>query len=743
MNFVLGFLSFFWISTGSAEAKELARSSLDMPVKTAPRDTSVLELPSGLVELEEVTVEGLGAQRRREEVSIISFISEDFIRRNRSGSLMKSLERIPGISSIGVGSGASKPQIRGLGFNRVMVVERGLKHEGQQWGADHGLEVDQYGIGEVILIKGPASVRYGSDAIGGVLDIQASNYPERNTAGGELSMGTQSNMNWAGGSGHIYYSSDHWWLEARLTAATYGDFRVPTDTVHVYNYPVALDQNRVRNTAGTEQNWAFNWGYKTSRLRNVLSLSRVSTRAGFFANAHGLEPRAVNTELHDQSSTDILLPMQEVSHLKVADQLGFTFDKALLELDMGWQINDRSEWGQYVNHGFMPANYPSDRSDPADLERAFDKSTGILNARSDWFLNRHQLQVGLGAEYQRNKIGGWGFLIPAHEKRAIGLYALDKWRWTEQWLIEVAARFDYHKINIEAYQDWFPSSTSASPTPGDYLYRANELERQFSSIVGSIGLTYTPGTWTYKGSFGTAYRVPLAQELGANGVNYHYYRFERGNANLDPERSFQLDLEANYQTEKLTFDFSPYLNYFTNYIYLNPSAAYDYLYGAGNQVFNYQQAQVIRYGAEFHVDFRLLPQLHLDLGGEVLYSQQVSGSKKGYSLPFSPPASMIAGIEKSFRSTAWLTAPFIGIDYRLTARQNRIVPPEKTSPAYQLLSIKGGGDLILWGQQMTLNFQVQNVLNTGYMNHTSFYRLIDLPEQGRNLVFSLLIPFQL
>src|SRR5690606_28212823 len=208
------------------------------------QDTTDTDAYYQVMDLEGVTVVDRAVDLRKEESSNITFIREDFIRQNRGGSLMKSLERLPGISTIGIGSGTSKPLIRGLGFNQVMVVENGIKHEGQQWGADHGLEVDQYAADQLTIIKGPVSIRYGSDAIDGVVDIQSKQPPAHDGIGGSVDIGGKSNNAWVGGSVNLFARRGRWFADGRITYASYADFRVPSDSVFVYDFGVKLDNNR-------------------------------------------------------------------------------------------------------------------------------------------------------------------------------------------------------------------------------------------------------------------------------------------------------------------------------------------------------------------------------------------------------------------------------------------------------------------------------------------------------------------
>ncbi|SFU37568.1 iron complex outermembrane recepter protein [Pustulibacterium marinum] len=158
-------------------------------------------------------------------------ITKTYLEENRENSLMQTLSKIPGVSTINIGSGQSKPVIRGLGFNRVSVVENGIKHEAQQWGADHGLEIDQYGIEHINVIKGPASLLYGSDAIAGVVAITPPNVPLPHSFKGNINLLGESNNSLLGISTGITARKENWFYRARITVRDYADYKVPTDRV--------------------------------------------------------------------------------------------------------------------------------------------------------------------------------------------------------------------------------------------------------------------------------------------------------------------------------------------------------------------------------------------------------------------------------------------------------------------------------------------------------------------------------
>lgn len=679
-------------------------------------------------------------KRKKEESLNIESVSAGFIRRNLGGSLMKTLERLPGIKTIGIGSGQSKPLIRGLGFNRVVVVDKGVKHEGQQWGADHGLEIDQFAAGEVELVKGAASFLYGSDAIAGVIDVKPAALPAPHTLGGSVDLTGKSNNNQLGGSVNLTGRSQSLFFDARATCQDYGDYRVPTDKVYVYDYTVNLTDNYLRNTAGRESGLHLNTGFVTDHFRSIFYVSNVFNKAGFFANAHGLEPRRVDEAMHDVSNRDILLPYQQVSHFKLINRSSYKTGNHHLEADLGYQRNNRREYSQYVNHGYMPPVLPDSLRKAGNLERGFDKKVYSASIRDIVRISNHTLKAGINGEYQDNSISGWTFLVPAFNQTNLGVFMYDKFTLNEKIFLHAAVRYDYARIRMSAYRDWFASGPAGEQ---EYLFRAQYLTRRFNSVVWSTGINYNSGRFELKGNLGKSFRMPIAKELGANGVNYHYFSYERGDASLSAEQSYQADLSIAWKTPRWSVTLSPFYNYFPNYIYLNPTAEHDFFYGAGNQVFEYAQSRVMRYGGELQFRYELLPSLSSSVLGEYLYAEQLSGDKKGYTLPFSPPASVLFNLTWSPTSAKprRLSDPYLSVDYRVTAAQDQIVPPEKKTAGYQLIHLQAGLQLNLAKQLLVLSVQVQNLLNTRYLNHTSFYRLIELPEAGRNIILSVKIPF--
>ncbi len=695
----------------------------------------VIHLTPELELLDEVEIRGDYFRDRERSASVpVELVNEDFIMKNLSGSFSQTLERLPGVSVMEIGSGQSKPVIRGLGMNRVLVAQDGLAHQGQEWGSDHGLEIDQYAIERVEVIKGPASLTYGSDAVGGVIDLRQALVPEPETIQGSVSVTGKSNSDLAGFSGQLNGRGEEFYFKARLTHLDYADYKVPADSIEYNSYIFGLDDRRMRNTAGNETGMHLITGLVKNRVNSNLLISNTLMKSGFFANAHGLEIRLSDID-YDRSNRDIDLPYHRVNHFKAQSASVFKTNGGETELAVAYQNNHRFEFSEPVAHGYMPA--------PADsLEREFTLHSGSF--RIQWRQERmgvHGLNAGLSGGYLNNRIGGWGFIIPSYHTYKTGVFITDRIALTNRLMLNAGIRYDFQTIDIDEYTDWYETPViSDDDTLGyEYRVRAHDARLSFHSLTWSAGLNYNRERFSMKVNIGKGFRSPLPQELAADGVNYHYYRYEKGNPQLDPEVSYQLDLGLEWNYRGMALEVSPFAGYFPNYIYLNPTS--DYF--EGMQVYQYLESRVFRAGGEFHAHLRLYRQLKAGVVAEYVYSRQLSGDKKGFTIPFSPPASFIFNLNYAPKFHKVIIDPFFSIDYHLVLKQDRIVPPELTTPGYQVVNLSAGFALYLGKFKPEIGIRVQNLFNTRYIDHLSYYRLIGVPEPGRNFMVSLTVPFGL
>ncbi len=672
------------------------------------------------IELNEVIVDGNNRRNNQmKSAQNIIRVDKSYIEDNFSGSLMQSLEKIPGVRAMTIGSGQSKPVIRGLGFNRMIVTENGIKHEGQQWGEDHGLEIDQFSVDEVEIIKGPGSLLYGSDAIGGVIQLSNNYIPTEKTEA-NINFYGRSNNESMGASGQVAGRLNKWYYKLNATFMDYADYKVPTDSIQYYSYYIRLKERRLRNTAGYDRNAGITLGYLGENFQSNLLISNINSRSGFFADAHGLEVRLSDID-YDRSVRDIDLPYHSVNHFKLVNNSIWRIGTLTWEGNLAFQHNFREEFSEPVSHGYMPIP-------PDALERRFDKNTYSASTSLRMPIrDRLSLQGGLSVEHQDNKRGGWGFVIPDFRTTSMGAFVYGRYHFSENLIISTGVRSDRVKTDIDSYQDWYETpDEQGNPV---YKERASDLCKKFDSFTWSAGLNYQEDKWMVKTNIGKSFRAPTPKELGSDGVNYHIFRYEKGDNSLKAEESYQVDMGIGWKNSLLTIQLEPYLNYFPNYIYLNPTPTYY----EGLQMYHYAQARVIRYGFETDIKVNLSRQFTLGMQSEYLYSEQLSGDKKGYTLPFSPPWSTNFSIGYHPGMGLLGADGDILLEYKITGAQHRIVPPEEKTEGYQLLNLSLGRSWQVKGNRIKLRLQTQNLLNKRYYDHTGFYRLIDVPEPGRNI----------
>lgn len=674
------------------------------------------------ISLKSVTVTGKDERRLQMKTSqSLIQLDKDYMQSHFAGSLMQTIEDIPGVKAMNIGAGQSKPAIRGLGFNRMLVTENGIKHEGQQWGEDHGLEIDQFAVDRLEVVKGPGALLYGSDAIGGVINLY-SNYVPVKPFAANVSLFTRTVNQSYGISSAVQGRHDHWYYNLHLTYIDQADFKTTADSIQYYSYYIPLKNRQMRNTAGKEADAALTIGYKNDHWRSYLRVADIFNRSGFFANAHGLEVRLSEID-YDKSDRDIQLPDQQVNHLSIMQHTSWTGAGKTIEGELAFQQNHRMERSEPVSHGYMPK--PNDPNEREFLKNTYTAHLRYLTQTSE----KNQIKAGINAEYQVNKRSGWGFIIPDFTQFATGAYLYDRYAVTPQLIFNAGMRYDYAHTHIKSYKDWYTTPTDQGE---EYLTRAVENKRNFNSITWSAGVNYQNDQLTLKANIGKSFRIPIPKELGVNGINYHIFRFEKGNPNLNPEQSYQADLSLAWENSHWHIQADPYINYFPNYIYLNPSPAYH----EGMQLSEYVQARVLRYGCELQAEYHLTPFVALQAKGEYLKAMQQSGDKRGYSIPFSPPPAATLGAKYMFGDKDKNTDGYIALSTRMVASKKAIVPPEIPTPGYVILNFNAGKTCKIGKNIIKFTLNGNNLTNRRYYDHTSYYRLIGVPEPGRN--FSLM-----
>lgn len=668
-------------------------------------------------------------------------VNQAYLQDQFSGSLAKTLERLPGLNSVEIGAGTSKPIIRGLGFNRIAVSENGIKQEGQQWGADHGLEIDAFSVENVEIIKGVGAIENGSDAIGGVIKIINDRIPEEGLSGELIGLGKTVN-NGLSASANLAYKKNQFFYKIKATGSEFGDYTVPTDNILYLNFNIPIYNERLKNTAGKEVDLYGQMGYVGNNYKGTLSLSNVFFKAGFFPGAHGVP--SIRRVEDDGDSRNIDFPFQRVNHLKVINKNEWFFEDSSLDLTFGFQNNHRQEWSRFHTHysgQTPPENNP-------DLELNFSLNTFDAQAKfRKEFSAVHTTAFGLQGQFQDNNIAGFNFLLPEYIKGTAGIYATHEYRATEKLQLNLGVRFDYSQIAIEENFDpilyeYLTNRGFNESTANAFATRSRKVNRNFTNFNVMGGMLYNfAENWDFSLNAGTSFRLPTAIELGANGIHHGSFRHEQGDPNLDPEKGYVADLKLNYSKDSFKTSVSPYIYYFGNYIFLNPSGNFSILPHAG-QIYQFTQSEALLTGVELSMENTFFQKLHAQFVFEYLYNQQITAkSSRNYPLPFSPP---VNGFGEAgyfiLKNSSFFKDTEIFANTSFALEQNRIAQTEKTTPGYQIFGggVRTGIKIGKFGADV--NLQVSNVFNTKYFNHTNFYRALEIPEMGRNIQLMIRIP---
>ncbi len=670
-------------------------------------------------------------------------VTQSDLTKNFSGSFAKTLERLPGVNAMEIGSGASKPIIRGLGFNRVAVAENGAKQEGQQWGADHGLEIDALNTEEVEVIKGVGTLEYGSDAMGGVIQINNEKIPQLHSFSGQATLLGKSVNETLGTSIHIQSRGDRFFYKLKATAQEYGDYRVPTDQIIYLNTEIPIYNRRMKNTAGRELDLYGQIGYVGASFQNILSFSNVYNKSGFFPGSHGLP--SITAVQDDGDSRNIDYPRQNVNHFKVTNASIWTLDNDdKLKVVLAFQNNKRQEWSAFHTH--YNDQKPPDTN--PDLELEFNLNTFDINAKYEHIsVNNHKTTFGFQQNYQNNTIAGYGFLLPKFNRSTIAAYAIHEHQLSDDISLQAGARFDYAKMQIRPYYDsllydFLIQNQETEQTALSYAQRSNQLDKNFSSFNAMVGGKWQMDEhWNLAATVGTIFRFPTAIELSANGVHHGAFRHELGNPDLNPERGFAADLRVNFEIAGFKSELSPYVYYFNNYIFLKPSGVFSIL-PDGGQVYQYTQSKALLTGIEWKVEKTLWEQLHAEVVLEYLYNRQITDqSSTNYPLPFSPPMNLFGQLEYRFKAWKHFKNATVSANIKWNSEQSRIAQNEDITPGYQLFGAAAATD-VEWGKfKMKLQLSATNLADAKVLNHTSFYRPLEVPELGRSIQLMIQIPF--
>ena len=614
----------------------------------------------------------------------VALAAPEELLRLRPNTLGDALADMAGVRNNSSGESTGKPVIRGLTNTRVLIVDDGQRLEHNQWGDDHFSSVEPAAASRIEVIRGPASVLYGSDALGGVVNIIEPDLPDAigrtPFAQGSLTAGFGSNNQQPDGSGTIEGASGNWGFRGSATGRTAKDVKTPTYTLWNSGYHNAGGSGSV----GYHTAWGSVVGRYTLRRDRLQLTDSDSTATGY--------ARTDDDRMHADLSA------------------GFGLSR--LEWSVGYESNRRSEYDDATTttaaFGMREHTYTTD----ARLHHALGPWSGVLGASGDYATNNN-----FGEEHlMPNSTTGGGALY-AFEQRDVG-----------RWSLSFGARYDYRHLTAEA----------------DTALGNGAANLKWNSVTGNAGLLYhvtEPVALVF--NVGRGFRAPSGFDLFANGPHEATATFERGNPNLKTETSLNTDLSLRVQTGSAVAEFGGFVNSIHDFIYTVPTGQTDS--ASGLQIYNVTQGDAVLSGFETQLEIHPTDYLHLQGTADYVRGQNTSTHE---ALPAMPPfrATYLARLEG--HKIGALLEPYVSIGGETNAKQTRLNPAEVVffasafngagySPASYTLVNAGAGFSVAAspGRTIAFDFQLRNALNQQWADYLSHLKTnAPNPGMGRNFV---------
>ncbi|MBQ9231065.1 MAG: TonB-dependent receptor [Prevotella sp.] len=662
------------------------------PVAAQTETDSIESFSYHMQHLQEVTVTGLtGTTRANHSPAPISVVAPRVLQETSSTNIIDAIAHQPGVSQITTGSGISKPVIRGLGYNRIVTVNDGIRQEGQQWGDEHGVEVDAHAVHSVEILKGPASLMYGSDAMAGVLVLHEQPVMPLGqmaaTVGGE------------------YQTNNHLWDYTIDFAGHQGGV--------VWNWRWSQkDAGEYKNKRDGKV-----WGsqFREQALTGMLGLNRRWGYSHLKFSTYHITPGLVEGERDEETGT--LLPSeayQKIYHHKVILDNSFIIGDGSLKAVMGYQQNRRKEY---------------EEADELGLD--FRLHTVNYDVHYTQTNDHWQWAAGLSGMWQHSQNLGEEFLIPSYRLFDIGAFA-SVTRHFEKLTLSGGLRYDLRHLHSYALED-------------DGEERFTDFSRNFRGLTGSVGVIYriTP-QWNARLNLSHGFRAPNLSELGSNGEHEGTFRYEIGNQTLSPEHSWQFDLGVDYSSRILSAQLSLFANHIDNYIFLQrlDEHADDYQYMAGD-------ARL--WGGELFVDLHPVEPLHFENTFSYVNAVQLHQSEDSRYLPFTPAPRWTSDLRYDIiRGGRVLNNTYVSLGLECYLRQSHVHTSNETetvTPSYTLVNLSAGTDVRWHGRKVAAVFlNATNLFDRAYQSHLSRLKYAEGPgvcNMGRNIGVKVLIPIVL
>lgn len=667
------------------------------------------------LDLKEVVVTGAtGATKLKESSAPVSLFTTRQLEATSSTNIIDAVATVPGVSQITTGSGISKPVIRGMGYNRIVVVSDGIRQEGQQWGDEHGIEVDAASVSSVEVLKGPGSLVYGSDALAGVLRFNSSPIVPMGKMRAGLSTEYQTNNGLFDYS--LYFTGNK---DGNVWNARYSE-----KMAHAY-------KNRydgyVPNSQFHERAAQLMGGINRAWGHSRLTLSYYNITPSIVEGERDEKTGELECEYGRLKQYGHGMPYQQVYHYKAAWDNTLNVGRGKLNALLGYQLNRRQE--------FEDADHPN------EYELYFKLHTLSYNVHYvTGEMNGWRVTGGVGGMYQRSLNAGEEYLIPDYNLLDVGVFATTSKEF-EYWTLNGGLRYDHRHMHSEALED-------------EGEMRFGDITRNFGGLTGSVGAVLHAGPhWDIRANVSRGFRAPNISELTSNGVHEGSVRYELGDEHLKPEYSFQFDLGADYTARVVSMQLNLFASHIDHYIFLH---RVDEEVEEGYDTYRFDSGDSRLWGGEVSIDVHPMHNLHLGTSFDFVRAVLLHQPRETRYLPFMPAPRWRTDVKYELTHDGHLfnnAYVSVGVDYNFKQdHYYEAYDTETATPDYALLNASAGTDIMNHGKRVaTFAIIANNLTDKAYQNHLSRLKMTDVNlvtgrrgvyNMGRNITFKLTIPLE-
>ena len=654
----------------------------------------IVKLEHSHIHLDEVIVSTSDSKLQRYSAFPVESRKIADLNKIEQTNLVDAMSNIPGIYNFSTGNGIAKPVIRGLSGMRVLTSQNGLRLENQQWGADHGFAVLNLGIDRVEIIKGPSSLIYGPDALGGVIYLADENYANLNKQ--EIKVSTKLETNSMATVNKISYKSSKNNLRFAVYGGHFSRANYAVGNSQFFNFSNKEFVTNSKNSGGSfktaigynKNNWITNFRYQLLYFQN-----------GIPGHTHD-SVWELSSFISSNQSRNYTIPAQKIINHLAQWENKFYFKNDEVIAQLGFTSNDLKEFGEKL---FTPGIDMTLQNTSYNIQwkHHFNKYFDVVSG------SQGMLQSNTNGQNAEE------ILVPNANFNDLGAYTLLKGTFN-LWNIQAGVRYDQRSITTKEVVGGFNKS--------------------FSGVNYSAGISRSSKTITARLNASTGFRPPHISELLADGVHHASMQYLVGDRNFQSERANQIDFYLGTHFDHLEIVINPFINQINNYIYkiqrfyANNQLATDI--NSGLYIFDMRQTNAVFSGGEIAIHYHphIAHFLHLESNLSLLSTQD--------SLPFIPQNRLNNTVKVEFKNENKLNLNSFLAQYIHFFEQNSVAPYETPSASYQIINISCIGS-ISKKYKIGYTLGVNNLLNINYIDHLSRLKSYEIPNPGRNFYVKL------